>query len=111
MYVLIRLPVFVQIANFLYIQLFNRFADPYGYMDICLAIFQGADYRGAGEIKKCWEQLISSIHTDAEASGQGHPYELVADNIRRLGHRFNNSEYIFPPSMPFFHPLASTMQF
>lgn len=109
MYVLIRFFVFVQITNFFCIQLYNRFADPYGYMDICLAIFQGADYRGAGEIKKCWEQLITLIHTDAEASGQGHPYELVADNIRRLGHRFNNSEYIFPPSMSSFHPLTSIM--
>jgi nuclear pore complex protein Nup155 len=81
------------------LQLFNRFADPYGYMDICLAIFQGADYRGVNEIRKCWEQLISSIHTTAESSSQGRPYELVADTIRRLGHRFGNSEYIFPPSV------------
>lgn len=109
MYVLIRFLFLFKLLIFFYIQLFNRFADPYGYMDICLAIFQGADYRGAGEIKKCWEQLINSIHADAEASGQGHPYELVADNIRRLGHRFNNSEYIFPPSMPSFYPLASIM--
>ncbi|KAG0137775.1 hypothetical protein HOY82DRAFT_647199 [Tuber indicum] len=65
-------------------------------MDICLATIQGTDSRGAGEIQRCWEQLISSIHTDSEASGQGHPYQLVAHNIRRLGHRFN-SEYIFPP--------------
>lgn len=79
-------------------QLFNKYADPYGYMDICLAIFQGADYRGANEIKKCWEQLISQVHEKAVSEQQVQPFELVADTIRRLGHRFHTSEYIFPPN-------------
>lgn len=79
-------------------QLFNKYADPYGYMDICLAIFQGADYRGANEIKKCWEQLISQVHEKAVSEQQVQPFELVADTVRRLGHRFHTSEYIFPPN-------------
>lgn len=79
-------------------QLFNKYADPYGYMDICLAIFQGADYRGANEIKKCWEQLISQVHEKAVTEQQVQPFELVADTVRRLGSRFSLSEYIFPPN-------------
>lgn len=67
-------------------------------MDICLAIFQGADYRGANEIKKCWEQLISQVHEKAVSENQVQPFELVADTVRRLGHRFHTSEYIFPPN-------------
>ncbi|KAH0608129.1 uncharacterized protein H6S33_002181 [Morchella sextelata] len=78
--------------------LFNKYADPYGYMEICLAIFQGADYRGANEIRKCWEQLISQVHAKAVADQRVQPFELVADTVRRLGARFSLSEYIFPPN-------------
>ncbi|KAI5788369.1 Non-repetitive/WGA-negative nucleoporin C-terminal-domain-containing protein [Geopyxis carbonaria] len=77
--------------------LFNRYADPYGYLDICLAIFQAADFRGPNEIRKCWEQLITQVHKRAESADQP-AFEFVADEIRRLGHRFVLSEYIFPPS-------------
>ncbi|KAL7276341.1 hypothetical protein RUND412_000680 [Rhizina undulata] len=78
--------------------LFNKYADPYGYWDICLAIFQAADYRGANEIRKCWQQLIAQTHDKAVAEGSVQPFELVADTVRRLGQRFSLSEYIFPPS-------------
>ncbi|TGZ83606.1 nucleoporin-domain-containing protein [Ascodesmis nigricans] len=83
-------------------ELYNMYADPYGYMDICLSIFQSADHRGLTEIRTCWEQLISEIHQKALSSTSpnitDHPYELIANEIRRLGKRFTNSEYIFPPS-------------
>ncbi|KAF8460382.1 Non-repetitive/WGA-negative nucleoporin C-terminal-domain-containing protein [Kalaharituber pfeilii] len=78
--------------------LYNRYAEPYEYMDICLAIFQSADYRGPLEIRKCWETLISQIHEKTVREGQIQPFEAVADTIRRLGHRFSLSEYIFPPT-------------
>lgn len=71
-------------------------------MDICLAIFQSADHRGLSEIRTCWEQLISQLHQNATAQDSSeateYPYELIANEVRRLGKRFTNSEYIFPPS-------------
>lgn len=79
--------------------LFNRFADPYAYMDICLSIFLAADYRGANEIRQCWQTLVSQIHEQAvNDPDSSAPFELVADKIRILGRRFAGTEAIFPPA-------------
>lgn len=79
--------------------LFNRFADPYQYMDICLSIFLAADYRGTNEIRQCWQTLVSQTHEQALSDPQNPmPFELVADKIRTLGRRFAGSEAIFPPA-------------
>ncbi|KAI5811602.1 Non-repetitive/WGA-negative nucleoporin C-terminal-domain-containing protein [Peziza echinospora] len=78
--------------------LYNKFAEPYEYTDICLAIFQSADYRGPTEIRKCWETLINQVHEQTVKQEKIHPFEAVADTIRRLGHKFSLSEYIFPPN-------------
>ncbi|KAK6340747.1 hypothetical protein TWF696_009071 [Orbilia brochopaga] len=77
--------------------LFNRFADPYGYWDICLQIFQGADYHGTHEIKRVWQALLQKLHDEAAADPTKYPHEVVSDEFRNLGHRFSLSEYIFPP--------------
>ncbi|KAK6511470.1 hypothetical protein TWF481_000386 [Arthrobotrys musiformis] len=77
--------------------LFNRFADAYGYWDICLQIFQGADYHGTHEIKRVWQNLLTKLHTDAAADQSKNVHEVVSDEFRNLGHRFSLSEYIFPP--------------
>jgi len=57
-----------------------------------------ADYRGPLEIRKCWETLIGQIHEKAISDGRCQPWEAIADTVRRLGHRFSLSEYIFPPT-------------
>ncbi|KAF3924754.1 hypothetical protein AA313_de0209947 [Arthrobotrys entomopaga] len=77
--------------------LFNRFADPYGYWDICLQIFQGADYHGTHEIKRVWQALLQKLHDEADADPSKYPHEVVSDEFRNLGQRFSLSEYIFPP--------------
>ncbi|KAF3942199.1 hypothetical protein ABW19_dt0210033 [Dactylella cylindrospora] len=77
--------------------LFNRYADPYGYWDICLLIFQGADYHGSHEIRRVWQALLQKIHDDATNDPTKNPHEVVSDEFRKLGQRFALSEYIFPP--------------
>ncbi|KAK6529667.1 hypothetical protein TWF281_008830 [Arthrobotrys megalospora] len=77
--------------------LFNRFADPYGYWDVCLQIFKGADYHGTHEIKRVWEKLLAKLHDEAKADQSKNIHEVVSDEFRNLGHRFSLSEYIFPP--------------
>ena len=39
-------------------QLFNQYADPLGYFEICLEIFQAADFRQTTEINQCWDSII-----------------------------------------------------
>lgn len=76
--------------------LFNKFADPLSYGSICLSIFQSADYRGALEIRNCWEKLIDTEHEKAENSGDRAPYETIAQLIKTLGRRFSKFENVFP---------------
>ncbi|KAA8902246.1 Non-repetitive/WGA-negative nucleoporin C-terminal-domain-containing protein [Sphaerosporella brunnea] len=77
--------------------LFNNYASPYSYHDICLAIFLAAEYKVVADIRRCWEQLITQKHMEAEQLDEGvQPWELVADEMRRLGQRYVHSEYIFP---------------
>jgi len=39
-------------------KLFNEFADPLAYFEICLEIFQAADFRQTSEITQCWDSII-----------------------------------------------------
>lgn len=76
--------------------LFNKFADPLTYSVVCLAIFQSADYRGALEIRNCWEKLIELEHEKAEAAEGPAPYETIALLVKSLGRRFSTYENVFP---------------
>jgi nuclear pore complex protein Nup155 len=96
-------------------QLFNQYADPLGYFEICLEIFQTADFRNTAEINKCWEAIIRKgdfpdhsplvstssdwpiEHEGKERRETGEPFEGVADAIRRLGRRLLKYELIFNP--------------
>lgn len=77
-------------------ELFNNYADPLSYGTICLAVFQAADYRGALEIRNCWEKVIEKEHEQAEASEGTAPYESVALLVKSLGRRFSAYEHVFP---------------
>jgi len=95
-------------------QLFNQYADPLGYFEVCLEIFQTADFRNTAEINQCWESIIRKggyhlhpisrtltdwpiEHESKESKKTGEPFEGVADAIRRLGRRFLKYELIFNP--------------
>jgi nuclear pore complex protein Nup155 len=77
-------------------ELFNSFADPLGYGEVCLAIFQAAGYRGTLEIRSCWEKLLEHEHDLAEQKGGPAPFEGVGNKMRQLGRRFASDEFVFP---------------
>jgi len=77
--------------------LFNQYADVLGYFEICLEIFQAADFRQTSEIAQCWEAIIKKEHDAAREKESGESFEGVADTIRRLGRRFLKYELIFNP--------------
>jgi nuclear pore complex protein Nup155 len=54
-----------------------------------------AEYKGIADIRRCWELLITQKHEEALEEGVA-PFELVANEIRRLGLRYIHAEYIFP---------------
>ena len=94
--------------------MFNQYADPLGYFEICLEIFQAADFRQTSEITQCWDAIIRkgtpppalvcescsnlAEHENSEAKQAGEPFEGVADAIRRLGRKFLKYEMIFNPA-------------
>ncbi|ORY76962.1 putative nucleoporin [Protomyces lactucae-debilis] len=75
--------------------LFNQFADPLGYGEVCLAIFQAAGYRGTLEIRSCWEKLLEREHELADEQGGPAPFERVGNKVRQLGRRFGADEVVF----------------
>ncbi|KAJ5466661.1 Nucleoporin [Penicillium diatomitis] len=76
--------------------LFNHYADPAGYHDICLQIFFIGDYRNAADIKAMWQKLIHEIHERTVERGTPQPYEAVVEKVRSLGSRLRMSETVFP---------------
>lgn len=86
-------------------QLYNGYADQASYHDLCLAIYQVADYRNAADIKATWQNLLETIHHEAEQSGNVEPYEAIAEKVRTMGNRLNLSDSTFPIRKPILHVL------
>ncbi|KAE8146954.1 Non-repetitive/WGA-negative nucleoporin C-terminal-domain-containing protein [Aspergillus avenaceus] len=76
--------------------LFNQFADPASYYDICLQIFFLADYRNPADIRSTWQHLFQDLHDETAERGEPQPYEAVIDKVRSLGSRLRMSEIVFP---------------
>lgn len=68
-------------------ELYNEYADPFGYQDICLAIFAAADFRDQQEIRRCWQKLLAK---------SGDNYTLLGATLTRLGQHFLNLYFVFP---------------
>ncbi|PWY90698.1 non-repetitive nucleoporin [Aspergillus heteromorphus CBS 117.55] len=76
--------------------LFNQYADPASYYDICLQIFFLADHRNPADVKSTWQHLLQDLHDEILERGEPMPYEAVIDKVRSLGSRLRMSESIFP---------------
>ncbi|GFG06808.1 probable nucleoporin C890.06 [Aspergillus udagawae] len=76
--------------------LFNQYADPASYYDICLQIFYLADYRNSADIRSTWQHLFQDLHDETLAKGEPQPYEAVIEKVRSLGSRLRMSETVFP---------------
>ncbi|EPE06390.1 nucleoporin 170 [Ophiostoma piceae UAMH 11346] len=93
-------------------ELFNGYADQAGYYDLCLLIYNAADYHNPRVIADTWKQLIASTHEeveeqlalyeDARARGDASvapppmPYEAVSMQIQTIAHRTSLDSLIFP---------------
>lgn len=77
-------------------ELFNQYADQAGYYDICILIYQVADYRNPADILNTWQSLIEQTHGETEAAGEPLPYEAVAVKVRSLGSRLRLADATFP---------------
>ncbi|PTU17893.1 hypothetical protein P175DRAFT_0445042 [Aspergillus ochraceoroseus IBT 24754] len=76
--------------------IFNKYADPASYYDICLQIFFVADHRNPADIRATWQHLLQDLHDEIVARGSPQPYEAVIEKVRSLGSRLRMSETIFP---------------
>lgn len=75
--------------------LYNEFAEPLGYDDLCLVIFKESDYRGAEEIEKKWDAVLEAVKRESEASGGLLPV-MAANAVVAIGKRVSSSEVVFP---------------
>ncbi|OAA66487.1 nucleoporin [Niveomyces insectorum RCEF 264] len=101
-------------------ELFNGYADQAGYYDLCLLIYNAADYHNPRVIADTWRQLINSTHEEVEerlaafeearAENKRNgvvdarsvtgpppmPYEAVSMQIQTIAHRTSLDSLIFP---------------
>ncbi|KJR81980.1 nuclear pore complex protein Nup155 [Sporothrix schenckii 1099-18] len=101
-------------------ELFNGYADQAGYYDLCLLIYNAADYHNPRVIADTWKQLINSTHEEIEARLAAYeeavrtktnaaqnaavaalgppplPYEAVSVQIQTIAHRTSLDALIFP---------------
>ncbi|KAL8297782.1 hypothetical protein RB597_007172 [Gaeumannomyces tritici] len=95
-------------------ELFNTYADPAGYYNLCLLIYHAADFHQTQLIAETWKNLISVTHQEIEerreeyerqlAAAQRHlseppppaPYESVSMQIQMIAHRTSLDTMIFP---------------
>ncbi|CAK7266423.1 hypothetical protein SEPCBS57363_002080 [Sporothrix epigloea] len=101
-------------------ELFNGYADQAGYYDLCLLIYNAADYHNPRVIADTWKQLINNTHEEveermaayeeAEAARQKGkanpgdvnmgppplPYEAVSMQVQTIAHRTSLDSLIFP---------------
>ncbi|CAK7205717.1 hypothetical protein SEUCBS139899_008496 [Sporothrix eucalyptigena] len=100
-------------------ELFNGYADQAGYYDLCLLIYNAADYHNPRIIADTWKQLINNTHEEVEermaafeeeeaqrARGKKVtptidgppplPYEAVSMQIQTIAHRTSLDSLIFP---------------
>ncbi|KAI0184732.1 non-repetitive/WGA-negative nucleoporin [Xylaria flabelliformis] len=94
-------------------ELFNIYADPAGYYDLCLIMYHVADFRNPTTIAQTWTTLIQQTHQevleqlatyDAERRRQGaaagdpppRPYETLVARIEGICHRSSKDSSIFP---------------
>jgi nuclear pore complex protein Nup155 len=81
--------------------LFNGYADPGSYYDICLLIFEAANHRTPTDINATWQYYLSATHQKIvdDPNATEHPWEAVVNVIRQMGPRLSYSELTFSPSM------------
>lgn len=82
----------IQTLDFLY----NQFADQAKYYDICLQIYDLADYRNSADITAMWANLIVDVDEKAREEKNATPYMAVGEKVVDMGRRLERSDTTFP---------------
>ncbi|CCD25229.1 Nup170p NDAI_0E04120 [Naumovozyma dairenensis CBS 421] len=94
--------------------LFNDYADPLGYYEICLNIFKVSDFRNSEEILSKWNELFESLKLELKKTNDVDYLQdsktfinLLSSVITKVGKQVHSSELVFPISKLF--PIISDL--
>ncbi|WPK22841.1 hypothetical protein PUMCH_000059 [Australozyma saopauloensis] len=79
-------------------ELFNGYADPLGYYEICFKIFCISDYKNPDDILKRWELYFeSTFHEFLASKKKSQPlYSILSDSISNVGRKVSCNDSVFP---------------
>lgn len=79
-------------------ELFNGYADPLGYYDICFVIFRISDYKNPDDILKRWELFFERIFHEFMANVRTSKplYMLISESLSAVGPKLVSSDVVFP---------------
>jgi nuclear pore complex protein Nup155 len=89
--------------------LYNQYADQASYYDLCLIIYDMADYRNAADIAATWANLINTVDKTARDAKDATPFQAVASEVQTLGRRLNCSDTTFPIRKLFSLPISNRL--
>lgn len=82
--------------------LFNDFAVPLGYHEVCLVIFKVSDFRNQEEIKAKWDELFESLKKELSdgrrLEDSANFINLLSNVVIKVGRQIHTSEFVFPIS-------------
>ncbi|CDO95029.1 unnamed protein product [Kluyveromyces dobzhanskii CBS 2104] len=84
-------------------ELYNDFAAPLSYYELCLLIFKVSDFRNHEEIISKWQDLFNSLKEKLSESSTTDEFEksttfinLSSSTVIRVGKNVRTSEFVFP---------------
>lgn len=79
-------------------ELFNGYADPLGYYEICFSLFYISDYKNPDDIFKRWELFFEKISYEYKQNNDtSKPLCLVlSDKLVSVGAKIHNNDFVFP---------------
>ncbi|CCE65214.1 hypothetical protein TPHA_0K00800 [Tetrapisispora phaffii CBS 4417] len=83
-------------------ELYNDFAVPLGYYEVCLNIFKVSDFRNKEEIMETWSNLFASLKKELRQDSNSKYDEsinfinLLSNVVTKIGRNVHTSEFIFP---------------
>lgn len=79
--------------------LFNDYADPLGYYDLCLLIFKISDYKNTDDILKRWELFFERIFHEflvADSKRREPLYIILSNAFSAVGQKLSSNDLVFP---------------
>ncbi|CAG8974187.1 hypothetical protein HYALB_00007350 [Hymenoscyphus albidus] len=82
-------------------ELFNTYADPAEYYDMCLMIYEAANHRNEADITGTWRSLIQAEHNSVanNPNSTASPWEVVNTKVQEMAGNLVQSENTFNPAI------------